>query len=42
MGKGDNRSKKGKIINGSFGVKRIKKSYMTSAVAKIEAEAKTK
>lgn len=40
MGKGDLRSKRGKIDNGSFGVKRLKKSYMKTVVEKIQAEAK--
>lgn len=36
MGKGDKRSKRGKIWKGSFGVSRLKKSYQTTTVEKIE------
>lgn len=40
MGKGDIRSKRGKINNGSFGVKRLKKDYMKTEVEKINADNK--
>ena len=42
MGKGDVRSKRGKITIGSFGVKRLKKNYMKSTVEKVLAEQKEK
>lgn len=42
MGKGDVRSKRGKIKIGAFGVKRLKKSYMKTTVEKILAENKSK
>lgn len=37
MGKGDKRSKRGKIWKHSHGVCRLKKSYQMTAVEKIEA-----
>lgn len=40
MGKGDNRSKKGKRVNGSFGVLRLKKEYMKTEIKKIEESKK--
>lgn len=38
MGKGDKRSKRGKIWKGSFGVSRLKKSYQKTTVEKIQKE----
>lgn len=37
MGKGDKRSKKGKIVIGSYGVRRPRPSLVAKAVAKTEA-----
>ncbi|HBS87074.1 MAG: ribosomal small subunit protein bTHX [Bacteroidetes bacterium GWF2_38_335] len=39
MGKGDIKSKRGKIVNGSYGVRRRKKAIAKAVVAKpVEAE----
>ena len=47
MGKGDIKSKKGKMANGSFGKKRLRNETMpkgltTKATAEVEVKAKTK
>lgn len=44
MGKGDQKSKRGKIVNGSYGVRRPHKKNVKSTVAAVVAEkpAKTK
>jgi ribosomal small subunit protein bTHX len=42
MGKGDIKSRRGKIYNGSYGARRLRRKKHTSIVAKAEATVETK